>query len=133
MYVYLSKILPVFVMPLGVVFVRLLVALILLRYGRKRISAGVLALAMVVLWVSSMPLTANLLYRNIESRYPPIPLDQVPVGGCIIVLGGVVGAPILPRVDIEFNEAIDRVYKAAALYRAGTAPYVIVTGGNPPG
>jgi len=131
-YVYLSKILPVFVMPLGVVFVLLLVALILLRYGRKRISAGVLTLAMAVLWVSSMPLTANLLYRNIESHYPPIPLDQVPVGGCIIVLGGVVGAPILPRVDIEFNEAIDRVYKTAALYRAGKAPYVIVTGGNQP-
>jgi len=116
-YVYLSKILPVFVMPLGVVFVLLLVALILLRYGRKRISAGVLTLAMAVLCVSSMPLTANLLYRNIESHYPPIPLDQVPVGGCIIVLGGVVGAPILPRVDIEFNEAILSCGQGTLRYR----------------
>jgi len=132
MYVYLSKILPIFVMPLGVVFFLLLVALILLRRDRKRIAAGFLALAMVVLWVSSMPLTAKLLYQNIESRYPPIPLDQVPSGGCIIVLGGVVEAPILPRVDIEFNGAIDRVYKAAELFRAGKAPYVIVTGGNQP-
>ena len=132
MYVYLSKILPIFVMPLGVVFVLLLVALLLLRHDRKRIAAGLLALAMVVLWVFSMPFTANRLYSSIESHYPPMPLDQVPSGGCIIVLGGVVEAPILPRVDIEFNDAIDRVYKAAELFRAGKAPYVIVTGGNQP-
>ena len=132
MYVYLSKILPIFVMPLGVVFFLLLVALILIRRDRKRIAAGLLMLAMIVLWVSSMPLTARLLYQNIESRYPPMPLDQVPSGGCIIVLGGVVEAPILPRVDIEFNDAIDRVYKTAELFRAGKAPYVIVTGGNQP-
>ena len=132
MYVYLSKILPIFAMPLGVVFFLLLVALMLLRYGKRRTSAGVLTLAMAVLWVASMPLTANLAYRNIESHYLPTPLDQVPAGGCIIVLGGVVGAPILPRVDIEMNDAIDRVYKAAELFRAGKAPYVIVTGGNQP-
>ena len=132
MYVYLSKILPIFAMPLGVVFFLLLVALIFLRRDRKRIAAGVLVLAMAVLWVASMPLTANMAYRNIESHYSPLPLDQVPAGGCIIVLGGVVGAPILPRIDIEMNDAIDRVYKAAELFRAGKAPYVIVTGGNQP-
>ena len=132
MYVYLSKILPIFVMPLGVVFFLLLVALIFLRRDRKRIAAGILTLAMAVLWVASMPLTANLAYRNIESHYLPVPLDQVPAGGCIIVLGGVVGAPILPRIDIEMNDAIDRVYKAAELFRAGKAPYMIVTGGNQP-
>ena len=132
MYVYLSKILPIFVMPLGVVFVLLLVALIFLRRDMKRTAAGLLTLAMIVLWVASMPLTANLVYSGIESRYPPMPLDQVPTGGCIIVLGGVVEAPILPRVDIEFKDAIDRVYKTAELYRAGKAPYVVVTGGNQP-
>jgi uncharacterized SAM-binding protein YcdF (DUF218 family) len=37
-----------------------------------------------------------------------------------------------PRVDIEFSGAVDRVYKAAALYRARKAPVVIVTAGNQP-
>ena len=119
-------------MPLSVALLLLLVALILVRRDRKRTAAGFLALALVVLWVASMPLTANLLYRNIESPYLPVPLDQVPSGGCIIVLGGVLGAPLPPRVDIEFNDSIDRLYKTAQLYRAGKAPYVIVTGGNQP-
>ena len=132
MYVYLSKILPLFVMPLSVVLLLLLVALLLFRSGRNRISAGFLVLAMVVLWVASMPLVAKLLYGSIESQYPPQPLERVPAGGCVIVLGGVAGAPIPPRVDIELNEAVDRVFKTAELYRAGKAPYVIVTGGNQP-
>jgi uncharacterized SAM-binding protein YcdF (DUF218 family) len=131
-YVYLSKILPLLVMPLSVALLLLLVALMLLRSGRKRISAGFLVLAMAVLWVASTPLVANLLYGGLERKYPAMPLDQVPAGGCIIVLGGAVGAPIPPRVDIEFSEAVDRVYKTAELYRAGKAPYVIVTGGNQP-
>ena len=48
------------------------------------------------------------------------------------MLGGAVGAPVAPRVTHEFNEAIDRVYLTARLYREGKAPLVIVTGGNQP-
>jgi uncharacterized SAM-binding protein YcdF (DUF218 family) len=132
MYVYLSKILPIFVMPLSVVLLLLLVALLFLRHGRRKTMGGFLVLALALLWTASTPLVAKLLYGSIESQYPPQPLDRVPAGGCVIVLGGVVGAPIPPRVDIELNEAVDRVYKTAELYLAGKAPYVIVTGGNQP-
>jgi len=132
LYVYLSKILPVFVMPLSVVFLLAVLALIFLRYNKRRTSAGFLLLALVILAVSSMPFVAGMLYRNIESKYPPMPMAAVPTGGCIIVLGGAVGAPIPPRVILEFNEAIDRVYLTAKLYHAGKAPMVVVTGGNQP-
>jgi uncharacterized SAM-binding protein YcdF (DUF218 family) len=131
-YVYLSKILPLFLMPLSVALALALVALILLRRDRKKTSAGLLVLAMAALWVASMPVVANLLYRGIESRYPARPLDQLPAGGCVILLGGVVGAPLPPRVDIELHDSVDRVYKTAEIYHAGKAPVVIVTGGNQP-
>jgi uncharacterized SAM-binding protein YcdF (DUF218 family) len=68
----------------------------------------------------------------VESRYPPVAMEQVPVSDCIIVLGGVVQAPARPRLDVEFNDSVDRVHKAAALFKAGKAPYLIVTGGNQP-
>ena len=132
MYIYLSKILPLLVMPLSIVLLLLLVALMLLRHGKRKTLGGFLVLALVVLWTASMPLVAKLLYGSLESQYPAMPLDQVPAGGCIIVLGGAVGAPIPPRVDIDLSGAVDRVYKTAELYRAGKAPYVIVTGGNQP-
>lgn len=132
MYVYLSKILPPFVMPISVVMILALAALLLLARGRTRIAGGVLVAAIGVLWISSTPLVAESLYRHLESRYPPLPLEQVPQAGCIVLLGGVVSPPLKPRVDTELSESVDRVYKAAQLYRAGKARMVIVTAGNQP-
>ena len=119
-------------MPLGIVFLLGLVALILIRYHKRRTAAGILVLALAVLYVSSLPFTADFLYQRLESQHRAIPIDQVPEGGCIIMLGGVVSAPLPPRVDINFHESIDRVYKTAQLHAAGKAPYVVVTGGNQP-
>ena len=132
MYVYLSKILPLLVLPVGIVITLLAVALLLIIKGRRRIAAGLLAAALAILWIASMPIVAARLYRSIEGHYPAISLDEVPAGGCIVLLGGVVSAPMPPRVDIEFKDAVDRVYKTAELYRAGKAPVVIVTAGNQP-
>jgi uncharacterized SAM-binding protein YcdF (DUF218 family) len=119
-------------MPLGAVIFLLLLALFFLRRGKQRTSAVFLVLGLAVLWTASTPFVAAQLLRQVESRYPAVAMEQVPRGGCVIVLGGAVGAPIPPRVDIDMSEAIDRVYQTAALYRAGKAPVVIVTGGNQP-
>jgi len=132
MYVYLSKILPVFIMPLSLVTLLLLVALFLLRRNKLRTAAGLLVLALAVLWTASTPFVAGQLYRQIESRYPPMQMEDIPVRDCMVVLGGAIGGLLPPRVEIDMNDAIDRIYKAAALYRAGKAPAVIVTGGNQP-
>lgn len=132
MYVYLSKILPVFVMPLSLAIILLLAALLVLRRGRRRIAGGVVALAVLLLWVSSMPATAVKLYRGLEAQYPPTPLVDVPVADCMVLLGGAVAPPLAPRVAIEFSESIDRVYQAAKLYGAGKARSLIVTAGNQP-
>lgn len=132
MYVYLSKILPLFVMPISVVMILVLAALLLLARGRTRIASGVLVAAIGVLWISSTPLMAEALYRNLEARYPPLPLEQVPEAGCIVILGGVLSPPLKPRVDTELSGSIDRVYKAAQLYRAGKARMLVVTAGEQP-
>jgi uncharacterized SAM-binding protein YcdF (DUF218 family) len=132
LYVYLSKILPLFVMPISLVLMLVLAALLLLARGRTRIAGAALVAAMAVLWLSSTPLVAEALYRNLEARYPPLPLDRVPEAGCIVLLGGVLSPPLQPRVDTELSDAVDRVYKTAQLYRAGKARMVIVTGGEQP-
>jgi len=131
-YVYLSKILPIFLMPLGLVSLLLLVAFGLLRLKKLRSAGGVIILALAVLWTASTPFIAERLYRHMESFYPPVPMVNVPVRRCLVVLGGALGAVLPPRVEFDMNEAVDRIYKAAALYRAGKAPVVIVTGGNQP-
>jgi uncharacterized SAM-binding protein YcdF (DUF218 family) len=132
LYIYLSKILPFFVMPLGVFFMLALLALLFIRKKRRRYAAVTLIAAVSVMWVSSTPIAAKWLYGRIESIHPPVPLVGVPESDCIILLGGVVQPPEPPRVDMEFNNSIDRVHKAAELFAAGKAPYLIVTGGNQP-
>jgi uncharacterized SAM-binding protein YcdF (DUF218 family) len=131
-YVYLSKILPVFVMPITVVMVLVVIGILLLSRGSVRSASGVLVAAVAVLWVASTPLIAEGLYGSLESHYPPRPLAQVPQSGCIVVLGGALSPPMNPRVDFEFGEPVDRIYKAAQLYRAGKGRMVIVSGGNQP-
>jgi len=132
MYVYLSKILPLFVMPVSVVLILTVVALFMVQRGMKRTASGVLAVAVSVLWVASTPMVAEGLYRGLESRHPAQTLEQVPEADCIILLGGVVGSPMPPRVEADLGETIDRVYKAAQLFRAGKARSLIVTAGNQP-
>jgi uncharacterized SAM-binding protein YcdF (DUF218 family) len=131
-YVYLSKILPLFVMPLGVSLALAIIALVLLRKGKLRTAAAFLLVSIVNLYVMSTPFVGEWLYARVESNYPPVPMARVPNANCMIVLGGVVQAPAPPRIDIEFNDSVDRVHKAAELFHAGKAPYVIVTGGNQP-
>ena len=132
MYIYLSKVLPLFVMPLGVTLILLLVALLLIRKRKRRYAGGVVLAAFAYLWVMSTPIVGENLYRRIEANYPPIPLSEVPQAGCIVVLGGLVEDAEPPRVDVDFSDAVDRIFKTAELYGAGKAPYVVVTGGQKP-
>ena len=132
MYVYLSKILPQLVLPLGLILLLGICAAALGLLGRRRASLGFGLLALAVLYVASLPVVASGLYQRLEGRFPPEPLAGIPVSQCLVVLGGAVGSPTSPRQDIELGEAVDRVYKAAQLYRLGKAGRVFVSAGNQP-
>jgi len=132
MYIYLSKILPLLVLPIGIVFWLSLIALYLLWKHKRRSAMVFLATAILVLWASSMPIVADFSLGTLERQYPPVPLNDIPTSECIIVLGGAVEPVLAPRLDIDLKAAADRVYKTAALYIAGKSPSIIVAGGNQP-
>lgn len=119
-------------LPIGVVFELSLIALLLLWRGKRKSSAGFLMAAMLVLWVSSMPIVADNLLARLEQQYPAIALKDIPVSECIVVLGGAVEPVLPPRVDVELNEAADRVFKAASLYHAAKGNRIVVAGGRQP-
>lgn len=132
LYIYLSKLLPLLVLPIGVVIELCLLALWLVLSGKRKASAGCLILALGVLWTSSMPLVADALYGRLERDFPPVALVDIPVSECIVLLGGVLEPALYPRVDVEMSAAIDRLFKAAQLYRAGKGRVLIVAGGKLP-
>jgi len=120
------------VLPIGIVIELSVVALLFLLYGKRKASAAFLIGALLVLWVSSMPIVAETLYGKLEKDFPPAALADIPISKCIVLLGGAVGPALSPRVDVEMMEAVDRVHKAAQLYRAGKGELLIVSGGNQP-
>lgn len=126
MFVFLSKLLPLFVYPLGLACLCLLVALFAWR--KPKLGMGLVASALVLLWLGSTNWVSTALTRSLEWRY--LPAEQPPHGEVIVVLGGGTSAPQAPRQLVELNEAVDRVFYAAWLYRQGAAPRLLVTGGN---
>jgi uncharacterized SAM-binding protein YcdF (DUF218 family) len=132
MYVYLSKILPLLVLPVGFVIMLLILALLLVLFGKRKTGAMLIFIALGTLWLASTRVVAENLYLGLAERFPAVSLNDIPASKCAVLLGGSVDAPMPPRINTELYDSIDRVYKAAELYRARKAQRVIVTAGNQP-
>jgi uncharacterized SAM-binding protein YcdF (DUF218 family) len=128
MLIFLSKILPIFIYPLGLACVLLIVVLLTKRWPRWQ-RIGIL-LALAVLWIGGNHWVATGLARSLEWRY--LPLDQIPEADVIVVLGGGTQAAIAPRPIVEVNGAGDRVIYGAWLYHQSLAEQILVSGGRIP-
>jgi uncharacterized SAM-binding protein YcdF (DUF218 family) len=79
-----------------------------------------------------MPVSANWLLSQLESKYPPMPIENPPRADVAIVLGGSISQPLPPRVAPDQSDAVDRVLHAARVFRAGKVGRILVSGGNLP-
>jgi uncharacterized SAM-binding protein YcdF (DUF218 family) len=127
MFLYLSKIIPLFFYPLGLASVSLIVALITLR-KHPRIATIAISLSLALLLVCSNAWVAKSLVRSLE--WQNIPAVQIPNAEAIVVLGGATRSPTWPRIMPDLNEAGDRVIYAAQLYFQKKAPIIILSGGR---
>ncbi|MEM3432742.1 MAG: YdcF family protein [Candidatus Methanomethyliaceae archaeon] len=126
MFVYLSKLLPLFLYPLGIAFFLVLLALFLARHVRAQ--RAVLLAALLLLWASSNRWTSLWLARTLEWRY--LPPQEIPTAEVIVVLGGGTESADFPRSGVELNSAGDRVLYAAWLYQQGKAEHLLLSGGS---
>ncbi len=121
------------VSPLMLVLLGGLLALLLLWRGWRRAGTVLAFLCLGGLWLASTPWLAWTLAMSLETRYPPVPAQASPVADAVVVLGGALAAPRPPaQPHIGFGAAADRVWHAAALYRAGKARWVLLSGGHQP-
>jgi uncharacterized SAM-binding protein YcdF (DUF218 family) len=99
--------------------------------GRRRTGLVLASLAFAGLWIASMPVTAVALLRPLERQYPTVHVDAAPTADAIIVLGGAVAVAIPPvRPMFALTSSSGRIWQAAALYRAGKAPRIVVAAGG---
>jgi len=129
MFLYLSKLLPLFLYPLGIACLLLVVGLVLLLWGKKTRGATIaFALALMILLVGGNSWAARSLARSLE--WQNLPLNPVPNAEAIVVLGGVTRTSTPPRPTAEVTDGGDRLLYAAYLYKQSKAPLVILSGGR---
>ena len=117
---FLSKLLPLFVLPLGVSSILLVVGLVKRR--RRLIWAGV-----VVLLVSSNPMVGYFCIRSAEGWTQRRLIEGIPVADAVVVLSaGQTLAPGPARVS-EWNDA-NRFFAGTELLLAGKAALLVFTG-----
>ncbi|MEM6255692.1 MAG: YdcF family protein [Cyanobacteria bacterium P01_D01_bin.156] len=129
MFIVLSKLLPLFVYPLGLSCILLGLALIWLwKFPRRALLA--IATALLILFCSSNPLIASHFVKTLEWQY--LPPDPVPAAEAIVVLGGSTYAQSPPRPWVEVSDAGDRILYGVKLYQDGFAPLILFSGGRIP-
>lgn len=128
MFLFLSKLLPLLVYPVGLVSLCLMVTLWAVWRRRRWWATGSTAIALLVLLISSNTWVATHLVQSLEWRN--LPPDPVPTADAIVVLGGSTRPSDYPRPWIDVMEAGDRVLHGAQLYKAGKAPTLIFSGGR---
>jgi len=125
---FLNKLLPIFVLPLGWVFILLVVGL------ARRKRWPVIA-ALVVLYVCSTHVVAGSLMQALESGYPPVALDQAEKADAVVVLSGMFGVASPPGCHgclPNLGEANERLEGGIQLWQRGKGAYLVFTGGRIP-
>lgn len=116
----LSKLLPLFVLPLGI-------SLMLLAWGILRQKKRPALLGLVILLVASQPFVGRALIRAAEGHAERPAVSTLATADAIVVLSaGRILAPGPDRAN-EWNDA-NRFFGGVELFTAGRAPLLVFTG-----
>jgi uncharacterized SAM-binding protein YcdF (DUF218 family) len=119
--IYLHKILPFFILPLGLTFIIFIAGIVF----RRRLFWFV---GLALLLSSAMPVNSDLLMRAVEGRRVRLTSKTAPEADAIVVLSG--GMKWIPNGSQqgEWNDP-DRFLGGIELYKAGKASIIVFTGG----
>ncbi len=122
----LNKLLPLFLSPLF-----LLTALAALAIWMRRLRLAILAL--VSLWLLSLPVVADSLWRVIEQQALRPAVSAAPQAQAVVVLGGMTWDIRGEQgLETEWNENADRFWVGLELFKAGKAPRLFLMAGRLP-
>ena len=124
--IYLHKILPFFLSPLGIIFIFLIASL----FFKRRFFVF---LAFIVLIVSSNPIVGNYLMQKLEHPYKPISMNSLKEADAIVVLSS--GATRKVKIDSEIRYEIvnaSRYFSGLELLKNFKADLIIFTAGQVP-
>lgn len=128
MFLFLSKLLPLLVYPVGIACFCMVLTLWWIWRKRQGWAMASTTIALLVLLISSNAWVSTHLIRLLE--WQNLPPDPVPTAEAIVVLGGSTQPADYPRPWVDVKDAGDRILYGAQLYKAGKAPKLILSGGR---
>lgn len=129
----LSKLLSLLIYPLSLSLLLSVLALVFSRLRWPRCSFYTLLLAASWLYLCSTALFANFLMDQLERGFVPRAMSVVDKADAIVLLGGAMRGDTHMGTLPDLNQQADRLVQAVALYKAGKAPLILLTGGGPEG
>jgi uncharacterized SAM-binding protein YcdF (DUF218 family) len=126
MNIFLDKLIPLAFYPLGLSILLGLGGIALSLGGRRYASAITLSCALAILWLFSTPLVSRILLSTLEETNSQQRISSADVA---ILLGGIIRGEN-DAGEPDLNDSVDRVVKAAQLYRDGSVKCILVTGGT---
>jgi uncharacterized SAM-binding protein YcdF (DUF218 family) len=129
----LTKLITLLVYPLSFSLLLCLLALILRRLWRGRLSFYTALFALSWLYLCSTALFANFLVNTLERDFMSRAMSVVAPAEAIVLLGGAMRGDTHMGTLADLNRHADRLVHAVALYKAGKAPLIMLTGGGPAG
>ena len=123
--IYLHKLLPLLVSPLGVIAFLLFINIWL----KKR---SLTFFTLVILLVFSLPLTARFIWQGLEKDYPYYEIQSLKTHDAVIVLSGMLHQFEANGVMQAQWSDPDRFFAGLEILRQGKAKNIIFTGGKMP-
>jgi len=122
----LNKLLPLLLSPLFLLVVLASIALVL----RRR---GLAVLALAILWLCSLPVVADSIWRAIEQHAVRPAIASASQAQAVVVLGGMTRDIRSEKgVETEWNENADRFWAGLELFKAGKAERLFLMAGRLP-
>jgi uncharacterized SAM-binding protein YcdF (DUF218 family) len=128
---FLSKLLDIFLSPLtwSMLAVAVVFALVARRSERKRLQLGLMAGAVLNLYVFSLANVSNRLERSLEDL--PSTMQEGVVYDAVVLMGGVVEVYAeQPEGRRSFNNNVERMLATYDVLRSGQANVAIISGGH---
>lgn len=129
MFVFLSKFLPLWIYPLGFIWLLLVGYLILtLKNRRQKKFRWLVVVVVFLIFILGNRWAPAILTRSLEWRY--FPPETLPQNSVVVLLDGGTESQQYPRQIPEPNATGDRIFYTAYLYQQGVAKTILVSGGN---
>jgi uncharacterized SAM-binding protein YcdF (DUF218 family) len=128
----MTKLLSLLLFPLSQALLLGLLALLFMVFHWRRAALTTLSLGLLWLYLCSTALVADFMMATLEKDIRPKGISVIAEADAIVVLGGAISGDTHLGTSPNLNQHADRLLHAAALYKAGKAPFLLLSGGAEP-